>query len=139
MIFYIHAGPCYYLAIGGAIGQYAWSHLSHVIHEQGFNVNLTDFSEAAGLLSVQGPNSCALLEELTGADLSNNAFPFSTHQVLTIAGQKLRAIRLTFVGELGWELHIPSEGCVDVYNAVFEAGKNYGIANAGMYSLCLCG
>ena len=125
------------MAIGGAIGQYAWGHLNEVIHEKGFRVNLADFSEDAGLLSVQGPNSRALLEELTGEDLSNDSFPFSSHKTVTIAGHKLRALRLTFVGELGWELHIPAAGCVDVYRAVFEAGKKHGIVNAGMSVLLL--
>lgn len=121
------------MAIGGAIGQYAWGHITRAIQEKRFNVKLTDFSEEAGLLSIQGPNSRTLLEELTGEDLSNDAFPFSTHKVVTIAGKTLRALRLTFVGELGWELHIPSESCVDVYNAVFQVGKKYGIVNAGRF------
>ncbi|XP_066918580.1 sarcosine dehydrogenase, mitochondrial-like [Clytia hemisphaerica] len=124
-------GKGYYLAIGGAIGQFAWCHLQREIHAQKFNVNLKDVSEQAGMLSIQGPNSRTLLEELTGQDLSNEAFPFSTHKEVVIAGHKVRAIRLTFVGELGWELHIPAESCVDVYRAVMNAGEKHGIANAG--------
>ena len=73
-------GKGYYLAIGGAIGQFAWCHLQREIHAQRFNVNLKDVSEQAGMLSIQGPNSRALLEELTGQDLSNESFPFSTHK-----------------------------------------------------------
>ncbi|XP_057317314.1 sarcosine dehydrogenase, mitochondrial-like [Hydractinia symbiolongicarpus] len=124
-------GDGYYLAIGGAIGQHAWGHISDVIYDQKFNVELKDISESVGMLSIQGPNSRALLEEITGEDLSNDSFPFSTHKVVTIAGHKLRALRLTFVGEMGWELHIPAESCVDVYREVMKAGDKYGIINSG--------
>jgi len=86
------------------------------------------------MLSIQGRNSRALLQEITGEDLSNEAFPFSTHKIVEIAGHKVRAIRLTFVGELGWELHIPAESCVPVYQAVMAAGEKHGIANAGLFA-----
>lgn len=121
------------MAIGGAIGQFAWSHLQREIHSQRFNVNLRDVSEQAGMLSIQGPNSRQLLEEITegGMELSNELFPFSTHQQVRIAGHNVRAIRLTFVGEMGWELHVPENACVDVYRAVMDAGQKYGIVNAG--------
>ena len=71
------------------------------------------------------------MEGLTDSDLSNEAFPFSTHKIVTIAGHTVRALRLTFVGELGWELHIPKDSCVPVYNALMAAGAQYGITNAG--------
>ncbi|CAN7990380.1 unnamed protein product, partial [Ixodes pacificus] len=72
-----------------------------------------------------------LLQSLTDADLSDTAFPFSTHKVIQFAGHKVRALRLTFVGELGWELHIPSSSCVLVYRALVEAGSKFGLINAG--------
>eukprot|EP00794_Sanderia_malayensis_P015715 gene15715-17300_t len=123
--------PCFYLAIGGAIGQHAWGHIQDVIHEQKFNCRLVDRSEDIGMLSIQGPKSRQLLEELSGASLSNEDFPFSTHQALTIAGHEVRALRLTFVGELGWELHIPKDSCVPVYQEIMKCGSQYGIADAG--------
>lgn len=76
-----------------------------------------------------------LLECLTSADLSNEAFPFSTHKVINVAGHDVRALRITFVGELGWELHIPSDSCVRVYEAIVEAGKRFGIVNGGYRAL----
>ena len=72
-----------------------------------------------------------LLQSLVDVDLSNDAFPFSTHKITRIAGHKMRIIRLTFVGELGYELHIPAESCIPVYNAVMEEGAKYGIINSG--------
>ena len=76
-----------------------------------------------------------LLQELTTSDLSNGSFPFSTHQVIDIADKPVRALRLTFVGELGWELHIPESSCLHVYNALMEVGRQYGIMNAGYRSI----
>ena len=58
-----------------------------------------------------------------------------TFQLVNIAGHEVRALRLSFVGELGWELHIPNDGAVDVHKAVMDAGKQYGIVNAGYRSI----
>ena len=70
--------------------------------------------------------------------MSNENFPFSTHKVIKIAGHSLRALRLTFVGELGWELHIPKDTCVPVYEAIIQHGKNHGITDAGdLINSCL--
>lgn len=76
-----------------------------------------------------------LLQSLTSADLSNESFPFSTHKVINVAGHDCRAIRLTFVGELGWELHIPNDSCVPVYEAVMGIGEKFGIVNGGYRAL----
>ena len=67
----------YMLDIGGAIGEHAWGHLKDVIYDKEFNVNLMDHSEEIGMLSVQGPHSRQLLEEICSEDLSNKSFPFS--------------------------------------------------------------
>ena len=64
-------------------------------------------------------------------DLSEKAFPFSTHKIAQIAGHDLRILRLTFVGELGYELHIPAESCIPVYDAVMAEGAKCGIVNSG--------
>lgn len=72
-----------------------------------------------------------VLESLTSSDLSNDAFPFLTNKVIDIAGHKVRAIRATFVGELGWELHIPKESCIPVYEAIMKAGASHNICNSG--------
>jgi 4-methylaminobutanoate oxidase (formaldehyde-forming) len=82
-----------------------------------------------------GPRSRELLEELSGADLSNAAFPFGTAQEIFIAGAKARALRMTFVGELGWELHVPVECALAVYDQLFKAGARLAIANAGYRAL----
>nr|XP_019937304.1 PREDICTED: sarcosine dehydrogenase, mitochondrial [Paralichthys olivaceus] len=72
-----------------------------------------------------------VLQEVLDADLSNESFPFSTHKVVNAAGHQVRAMRLSFVGELGWELHIPKDSCLPVYHAVMAAGAKHGIINSG--------
>jgi len=83
------------------------------------------------MLSLQGPYARHILEKLTDVPLDNLSFPFSTNKMIEVAGHQVRALRVSFVGELGWELHIPSESCVPVYLALTEAGKEFGMVNAG--------
>ncbi|XP_078292398.1 sarcosine dehydrogenase, mitochondrial isoform X4 [Panthera onca] len=124
-------GDGYYLAVGGAVAQHNWSHISTVLQDQKFRCQLIDSSEDLGLISIQGPASRAILQEVLDADLSNEAFPFSTHRLVRAAGHLVRAMRLSFVGELGWELHVPKPACVPVYRAVMAAGTKHGLVNAG--------
>uniref|UniRef100_A0A452VFE1 Sarcosine dehydrogenase n=1 Tax=Ursus maritimus TaxID=29073 RepID=A0A452VFE1_URSMA len=125
------AGDGYYLAVGGAVAQHNWAHISAVLQDEKFRCQLIDSSEDLGMISVQGPASRAILQEVLDADLSNEAFPFSTHKLLRAAGHLVRAMRLSFVGELGWELHVPRPACVPVYQAVMTAGAKHGLVNAG--------
>lgn len=84
-----------------------------------------------GMLSLQGPKSREILQTLCNEDLSDEAFPFSTCKYMTVAGHQILALRVSFVGEMGWELHIPAESCVPVYKALMEAGQPLGMVNAG--------
>nr|XP_054365456.1 sarcosine dehydrogenase, mitochondrial isoform X2 [Mirounga angustirostris] len=124
-------GDGYYLAVGGAVAQHNWAHISTVLQDQKFRCQLIDGSEDLGMISIQGPASRAILQEVLDADLSNEAFPFSTHKLVRAAGHLVRAMRLSFVGELGWELHVPRPACVPVYQAVMTAGAKHGLVNAG--------
>jgi len=83
------------------------------------------------MISVQGPHSRALLQPLVTSvhSLQDEAFPFSTCQQIEIVGHKLMCLRLTFVGELGFELHIPEESALAVYQAIREAGDVYAAEN----------
>jgi 4-methylaminobutanoate oxidase (formaldehyde-forming) len=71
------------------------------------------------------------LEKVTDADVSHQGFPFATCREIAIGGARLQALRLTYVGELGWELHLPAENALAVYQQVMAAGAEFGIANAG--------
>ena len=75
---------------------------------------------ARTLLTVQGPRSRELLSRLTTADLSNDAFPYLTAKEIEVADGSALALRVTYLGELGWELHIPNDVALTVYEALFE-------------------
>ena len=98
---------------------------------QGADAALTDVTEAWGTLSVMGPASRAVIQAVTLADLANAAHPFGHVRDIAIAGHRLRALRVTYVGELGFELHIPIAGLAEVFDALMQAGASYGIAPAG--------
>jgi sarcosine dehydrogenase len=72
-----------------------------------------------------------VLAVCTRADLSKAAFPFAACREITVAGAPVLALRVTYVGELGWELHVPAEFTATVYDALMDAGRGHGIANAG--------
>ncbi|XP_063973708.1 sarcosine dehydrogenase, mitochondrial [Diachasmimorpha longicaudata] len=128
----------FYVVAGGSSSYHTYSHLNRIIRKRGFEATIHNATDTMGILSLQGPNSRYILEDITNKDLSDKLFPFSTCQILDINSNLVRAFRLSFVGELGYELHIPSQSCEKVFKALMEAGKVYGMKLAGfraMYSL----
>jgi sarcosine dehydrogenase len=101
-------------------------HLPH-----GTQAKLTDVTEQWGTLSLMGPKSRAILQAITNADVSNKVFPFGSAQTLTIGGAFVRALRVSYVGELGWEIHVPMSAVATVFQAVTAAGREYGLVLAG--------
>ena len=99
------------------------------------HVEVVDVSSAYAVLGVMGPNSRALLERVSLCDFSNDAFPFGTSQLVDIGFTTVRATRLTYVGELGWELYIPAEFAGAVFDLLHELGAELGIRNAGYYAI----
>ena len=99
------------------------------------HAELVDVTGSFGVLGVMGPDSRALLSRLTEADLSNAAFPFGTSQEFGVGPAVVRAVRITYVGELGWELHVPMEQLALVYDQLMDAGEDFGITNAGHYAI----
>lgn len=99
------------------------------------NVTHTDITSGYAVLSLQGPQSRAILSQVTDADLSDDAFPFATSQQIDIAYARVIANRLTYVGELGWELHIPTEFAQGVFDALWKAGQGFGLKPAGYHAL----
>ncbi|HEY7625770.1 MAG TPA: aminomethyltransferase family protein, partial [Ilumatobacteraceae bacterium] len=97
----------------------------------GANAQLFDITSANAVLSLMGPHARAVLQNVTRADVSNEAFPFGTQQLIGIAGCPVRALRVTYVGELGWELHLPVEYATNVYDTLMAAGADHGLVNAG--------
>ena len=99
---------------------------------------VTDITSGLALLSVMGPNSRALLQQVSGADLANAAFPFGSSQEIEIGYAIVRAQRLTYVGELGWELYVPTESALHVFERLLEAGRAFGLRLAGFHALNAC-
>jgi 4-methylaminobutanoate oxidase (formaldehyde-forming) len=94
-----------------------------------------DVSDAYAMLNVQGPESRALLASLSNDDFSNAAFPFGTCREVRIGYQSLLAVRLTFVGELGFELYVPTSFALPVYDALLAAGARFGLQHCGYHTL----
>jgi dimethylglycine dehydrogenase len=82
-----------------------------------------------------GPKSREVLSKLTSADLSNAAFRWLTGKEIEVAGVPLRALRVNYVGELGWELHCSMDHLAALYDAVWSAGASHGIADFGTYAV----
>lgn len=99
------------------------------------DVQLTDVTEDFGTLSLMGPHARHVLAAVTDANVSNAAFPFAHVREISIAGHAVRALRVTYVGELGWELHIPIAATGEVFDALMKAGKPYGIRPVGYRAL----
>jgi heterotetrameric sarcosine oxidase gamma subunit len=97
-----------------------------------------DITSGLPMIAIMGPKSRALLEKLSGADLSNAAFPFGTSQEIEIGCARVRASRITYVGELGWELYVPAEFAAHVFETLQTAGAEFGLTPAGMHTMNNC-
>jgi 4-methylaminobutanoate oxidase (formaldehyde-forming) len=101
----------------------------------GARVTVTDVTDAHAVLGVMGPRSRELLTRVSGADLGNDAFPFGTSREIAVGRAAVRASRITYVGELGWELYVPVAEAAGVYDALGEAGRDLGLRDAGYYAM----
>jgi 4-methylaminobutanoate oxidase (formaldehyde-forming) len=102
---------------------------------EGQQVSVTDVTSGYGQLNIQGPRSRELLQSISTADLSNEAFPFRTAREIDMGLGRVLCVRITYVGELGYELNIPSEQAVHVYDRIVEAGEAVGLKHAGLKAL----
>ena len=128
------APDCFYIVDAAATQTKTFSYIqSHIAADE--YAFLTDVTSAYAVLGVMGPNTRTLLSSLTDTDLSNPAFPFASSQEIDFADARLRAIRITYVGELGWELHIPTEFALSVYDAITQAGKAVSLQHCGYHAL----
>jgi len=94
-----------------------------------------DVTSGEACLAVMGPRARDLLAPLTGADLSNAAFPFATAREIELGMSVVRAHRISYVGELGWELYMPTEFARHVFDAIVTAGEAHGLALAGLHAM----
>ena len=96
---------------------------------------VTDMTSAYTILNLQGPKSRELLSQVTHADLSNQAFPYLTMQEIDLGYALVKAMRITYVGELGYELYVPSEFAAHVFDVLVDAGEDMGLKLAGLQAL----
>ncbi|MCG8359173.1 MAG: FAD-dependent oxidoreductase [Kiloniellales bacterium] len=127
----------YLVVTGAAVATRDFTWLNRNIPAEAHAV-VTDITSAQAVIGLMGPNSRELLSRVTDADLSNAAFPFGTSQEIELRYARVRATRITYVGELGWELYIPSEFAQGVFDALVEAGADLGLRLAGMHVLDSC-
>lgn len=120
---------------GSQVRDLAWLR-EHVPGEA--HCTVTDQTAGLPMLGLMGPRSRALLEQLSGEDLSNAAFPFGSSREIEIGYAIVRASRVTYVGELGWELYIPADFALHVYDRIVAAGQAFGLAFAGYHAMNSC-
>ena len=101
----------------------------------GANATLVDVTSAYAVFGVMGPRSRDLLAALTDADLADEAFPFGTSKEIPLGYATVRATRITYVGELGWELYVPAEFAVGVYEDLMAVGAQFGVGRGGYYAI----
>lgn len=101
----------------------------------GEDVTVRNVTDEWGVLVLAGPRSREVLAPLTTADLGNDAFPWLDAREIKVADISLRALRINYVGELGWELHCPMTELARLYDAVWQSGAAHGIANFGAYAV----
>ena len=124
------AADSYYIVTGTGSRTHDFAWIAGKI-AAGIDATLTDVTDEFGVLSLMGPRARDVLARASEADVSDAAFPFASCREIDVAGAPVRALRITYVGELGWELHFPIEHGLAIYDALVEAGADFGIANAG--------
>lgn len=126
------AGDRFLLITGANEGVHDQDHIAR--HAGDARVAITDVTSAYAGLALSGPKSRDLLSEITENDLSDTAFPYLTAQEIWIGPGHAWALRVSYAGELGWELFIPTESAGAVYDAIVAAGEDHGLRHAGTYA-----
>ncbi|WP_299084243.1 FAD-dependent oxidoreductase [uncultured Ruegeria sp.] len=123
----------FYLVCAAFFEQRLLDHLAQQRRDE--DVQITALSAKWSALSLNGPRSRDVLSRCTDADLSNAGFRWLSAQQIIIAGHPVWAFRMSYAGELGWELHMPNAACLDVYNALWAAGEPHGITDYGSFAM----
>jgi len=125
----------FYVVASDTAHRHALTRLRRHFAATGAHAFVTDVTSGYAQLNVQGPRSRDLLAAVTSADLSNAAFGFRTARQIDIGFARVLCIRITYLGELGYELHIPAEQAEHVYDRLVEAGREFGLRHAGLKAL----
>ena len=124
------ADDSYYIVTGTGYATHDFNWIAKNIPEN-MNAQLVDVTSSNAVLSLFGPKARAILQACTRDDISHENFPFGQARTIGIAGCPVLALRITYVGELGWELHLPTEYALTVFDAIHAAGDDHGLRNAG--------
>lgn len=98
-------------------------------------LEVLDRSDEFGVLGVMGPRSRDLMQRVTSTELDNKSFPWLSCRTIELGGVMIRALRVSYVGELGWELHLPMSSMLKIYQALLEAGEQEGVTLFGAYAM----
>jgi len=128
------AEDVFFIVTTGAMEVRDFDWISRHIHEDS-QVAFTNMTSAYAMLGLMGPKARDLLSTLTDADLSNDAFPFATAQQIDFAYARILALRMSYVGELGWELYVPSEFAPGVFDALLTEGEKFGLRLVGLHAV----
>jgi len=123
----------FYLVCAAFFEQRLLDHLAH--HRGAEDITVTALSDSWGALALNGPRSRDVLGACTDARLDNASFRWLSAQEIAVAGHKVWAFRMSYAGELGWELHMPFAAMQDVYAALWAAGEKHGIADYGSFAM----
>ncbi len=126
----------FFLVSGAATRVKDLTRLQHLARS--YDVNIKDQTDDLAVLGVMGPKSRALLQSLTRDDLSSSAFAFGCSKLIKLKGINVRATRISFVGELGWELYIKNGNAVDVFNLLVSSGAEYQLGCVGHFCVDAC-
>ncbi|MGE4610721.1 MAG: FAD-dependent oxidoreductase [Paracoccaceae bacterium] len=127
----------YYIVTGTGFATHDFNWIKRNIPD-GMNCQLSEVTTEYCVLSLMGPETRNILAKVTTTDVSNTAFRFGSVQTIDIAGCAVKALRITYVGELGWELHLQVEHAQKVYDTLMQAGSEYGLINAGYRAIESC-
>jgi 4-methylaminobutanoate oxidase (formaldehyde-forming) len=124
----------FFIVTAAATVVHDYDHFNRRIPEDARAI-ITDVTHAYAMLAIMGPKSRDLLQALTPTDLSNDAFPYGTAKEIDVAYARPWAMRMSYVGELGWELYIPTNFALAVFDAILEEGKKVGLRLVGMQAV----
>jgi len=124
----------FFIVTAGATALKDFDYIERFIPE-GAHAFLVDMSSSYAMLGVMGPNARRLMEKVTDADLSNSGFPYGTAREISVGYATPLAVRMSFVGELGWELYVPTEFAAGMFDSLMEAGEEFNVKPVGLHAV----
>jgi 4-methylaminobutanoate oxidase (formaldehyde-forming) len=128
------AADQFWIVTGTAFGTHNMAWLRSHLPDDG-DVQLHDITSRYACFALWGPRARDILQALSPADLSNSAFPYLTRQSISVASTPVEALRVTYVGELGWELYCPTEYGLSLWEALVAAGRPHGLVPGGYHAI----